>query len=53
MTFIVSVKPNEIIKENQEIKFKKKYENLSLISSFMLRKLRLSQKKVFLLKKEL
>ena len=40
------------IKENKEIKVKKKYlKNLSLISSVMLRKLRLSQKKWFSYKK--
>ena len=37
------------MKENKEIKVKKKYqENLSLICSVMLRKLRLRQKMAFL-----
>ena len=41
-----------IIKENKEIKIKKKYqENISLISSIMVRKLRLRQKNAFLIKK--
>ena len=40
------------IKENKEIKIKKKYQkNLSLVSSVMLRKLRLRKKNGFLIKK--
>ena len=49
----VCVKPiKQIITENKDIKFKKKKkENLSLISSITLRKLRLRQKNDFLIKK--
>ena len=53
MAFIVSVKPS-LIKENKKIKVKKNIKkNLGLISSIMMRKLRLRQKNDFPLKKRI